>query len=175
MTEALDMSEFTRTDLKINAADKALWTAALDSGEHEQATGHLFDGKGYCCLGVLAKVKGCSFFLGTHTEEDDEGDEIETDNDSYTVLTSDNANINDSEVLNQDFADRIGLTKDHQNLLSNLNDGRSIMLMPDEPMHAICVKLGIECRTSPMLPDHEFVVDHKYSFDEISKIIKDHF
>lgn len=37
---------------------KAKWVAALRSGEYQQARGTLFDGEGYCCLGVLCKVAG---------------------------------------------------------------------------------------------------------------------
>jgi hypothetical protein len=34
------------------------WVEALRSGEWTQATGQLWDGTGYCCLGVLCKVAG---------------------------------------------------------------------------------------------------------------------
>ncbi len=37
------------------------WTAALRSGEYEQCTGVLYNGEGYCCLGVLCKVMGEKF------------------------------------------------------------------------------------------------------------------
>lgn len=41
---------------------KNKWVAALRSGEYEQCTKFLFDGKSsYCCLGVLCKVLGGSF------------------------------------------------------------------------------------------------------------------
>jgi len=35
---------------------KELWIKALRSGKFKQGTGRLFDGDGYCCLGVLASV-----------------------------------------------------------------------------------------------------------------------
>ena len=37
---------------------KAKWVAALRSGEYQQCSRTLHDGKGYCCLGVLCKVTG---------------------------------------------------------------------------------------------------------------------
>jgi hypothetical protein len=36
---------------------KALWTAALRSGEYEQSQGGLRDRHGFCCLGVLCDLK----------------------------------------------------------------------------------------------------------------------
>jgi hypothetical protein len=32
------------------------WVTALESGEYDQCTHSLYNGKGYCCLGVYAKV-----------------------------------------------------------------------------------------------------------------------
>lgn len=43
---------------KLDAALKAKWIEALRSGDYEQARGTLYDGEGYCCLGVLCKVAG---------------------------------------------------------------------------------------------------------------------
>jgi hypothetical protein len=37
------------------------WVAALRSGEFTQATNKLYNGVGYCCLGVLCKVLGFKF------------------------------------------------------------------------------------------------------------------
>ena len=37
---------------------RAAWIAALRSGEYTQARMVLFNGKGYCCLGVLCSVVG---------------------------------------------------------------------------------------------------------------------
>lgn len=42
----------------LTAIEKQNWVDALRSGEYEQCQFVLHDGKGYCCLGVLAKVKG---------------------------------------------------------------------------------------------------------------------
>jgi len=41
---------------------KDKWVAALRSGEYKQTREQLYDGKGYCCLGVLCKITGKKFF-----------------------------------------------------------------------------------------------------------------
>ena len=45
--------------MKKEIAEK--WVAALRSGEYKQVKSTLFDGEGYCCLGVLCKVMGRNF------------------------------------------------------------------------------------------------------------------
>jgi len=42
----------------MDAELKSKWVKALRSGEYEQCRNALHDGKGYCCLGVLAMVSG---------------------------------------------------------------------------------------------------------------------
>jgi len=66
------------------------WCQALESGEYEQATGTLYNGIGYCCLGVGAKV-----LLG-----DPEG--LEDDGEYYWD--------GESAVAPQSFMDKVGLT-----------------------------------------------------------------
>jgi len=46
------MDGFKLTDLQEK------WLSALESGEFQQTKGRLFDGKGYCCLGVACVVAG---------------------------------------------------------------------------------------------------------------------
>lgn len=46
---------------------KQQWVKALRSGEYSQAKGWLYDGEGYCCLGVLAHIHPDIQF---HYEED---------------------------------------------------------------------------------------------------------
>lgn len=41
----------------LNEAQEA-WLTALESGEYEQARGLLFDGNGFCCIGVACKISG---------------------------------------------------------------------------------------------------------------------
>lgn len=42
----------------MDAKLKADWVNALRSGEYKQTRETLYDGAGYCCLGVLCKVAG---------------------------------------------------------------------------------------------------------------------
>jgi hypothetical protein len=52
------------------------WVTALESGEYSQCTHSLYDGEGYCCLGVYAKVVlGCADedILGTRFTIDSAG------------------------------------------------------------------------------------------------------
>jgi hypothetical protein len=44
--------------MKMTKIDLDLWLNALRSGEYKQGKGYLFDGTGFCCLGVLEKVMG---------------------------------------------------------------------------------------------------------------------
>ncbi len=38
--------------------DQENWLVALESGQYKQGARALFDGRGYCCLGVACKVQG---------------------------------------------------------------------------------------------------------------------
>jgi hypothetical protein len=42
--------------MKLPIEIKTKWIAALRSGEYKQAKHELHDGRGFCCLGVLAEV-----------------------------------------------------------------------------------------------------------------------
>lgn len=42
--------------LKLRPEVKALWLAALNSGEYTQCQGRLQDARGFCCLGVLSDL-----------------------------------------------------------------------------------------------------------------------
>ncbi len=42
------------------------WLAELESGKHEQAAGVLYNGRGYCCLGIA-----CRFVLEIEPKESD--------------------------------------------------------------------------------------------------------
>lgn len=53
--------------MKMKAADKTKWLAALRSGEYAQCAETLSDGNGYCCLGVLETV------LSGEVEKDEHG------------------------------------------------------------------------------------------------------
>lgn len=46
----------------MDAQLKAKWVEALRSGKYQQVRGTLREGKrGFCCLGVLADIQGCSW------------------------------------------------------------------------------------------------------------------
>ena len=44
------------------------WIAALRSGKYKQATGTLFTGEGYCCLGVMCVLEGKEFVKSVKEE-----------------------------------------------------------------------------------------------------------
>lgn len=46
----------TKHKLKLRPEAKAAWLAALRSGKYQQTTRDLCNSRGYCCLGVGAKV-----------------------------------------------------------------------------------------------------------------------
>lgn len=50
--------------------NKKRWVKALRSGEYKQTRSALYDGTGYCCLGVYQKVTGCRNQEGTKALED---------------------------------------------------------------------------------------------------------
>ena len=52
------MSKYTKKQLATWKKNRAAWVKALRSGEYEQCRARLFNGMGYCCLGVLCKVAG---------------------------------------------------------------------------------------------------------------------
>ena len=42
----------------MNKANVRKWVKALRSGKYKQCRGRLFDGRGYCCLGIVEKLAG---------------------------------------------------------------------------------------------------------------------
>lgn len=60
---------------KIPQATKDAWLPLLEGGTLPQTTSKLFnaDTGGYCCLGVLAKAQGASFFHEEIEGEDEDG------------------------------------------------------------------------------------------------------
>lgn len=53
------------------------WARALESGKYHQTKNKLFNGKGYCCLGVLCKITGFKFQKDEEGNYQCEGGEIE--------------------------------------------------------------------------------------------------
>lgn len=62
------MSKKVRKTIRMPQATLDLWLHHLRSGEVKQGTGSLFDGDGYCCLGVLQ----CALTGGRLEQEYDE-------------------------------------------------------------------------------------------------------
>lgn len=135
---------------------KAAWLVALRDPNSHQTSGRLRSHEfkvqhtdttpalyGYCCLGLFAeKVAGCQFRVGYENTDQDVLDEYgdptgkveTTETESDTLKCIDPAsgrNVNDSELLEQSFADRYGITAFMQGILSKLNDGQSITYYSD--------------------------------------------
>ena len=61
-------------DLDSVEAGVTVWIAALESGRYEQSTHTMYDGHGYCCFGVAAKVVfGDEFYPHEDTWADSTG------------------------------------------------------------------------------------------------------
>ena len=122
---------------------KASWLVELANPDAKQAKGKLKQVQpghpeygGHCCLGLFAeKVAGCE--VRTIVEENDvdvRGPDglistvvEEVIAETPMVLDPDlGRDINSSELLDQRFADRYGITGFVQHILSHLNDGQSL-------------------------------------------------
>lgn len=55
---------------KAQIAFNKQWIEALRSGEYKQTKNVLFDGKGYCCLGVACKIAGRKEVIKTDMWDD---------------------------------------------------------------------------------------------------------
>lgn len=168
---------------------KDRWLPLLKATTTKQCTGHLYDGDGYCCLGVYAKACGATFVPEINSEEDDDGNVIETENGEYSVEIPQGAyatNVNESELLEQGWADTQGLTKEVQSLLSTMNDGLSIHLADSDPLaevarkHAVAMEAkdkydgvaqGAGCAPN-YVAGTQFKFD-RMSFAEIAKVIEE--
>ena len=52
------MAKKLRANFKLERNFKRRWVAALRSGKYKQAVSHLYDGGGFCCLGVMCALRG---------------------------------------------------------------------------------------------------------------------
>lgn len=93
----------------MNPELKQKWIAALESGEYKQARKVLYDGEGYCCLGVLCRVAGATFEHSGLLFEP-------------PVLAGDR--LDDGQCLNGGALFRFGIDDNEQTILIGLNDGR---------------------------------------------------
>lgn len=159
-------------DTKIPQETKDLWLPLLESGELTQARCALYnDGSnGYCCLGLYAKACGASFYRETCAgDPDDDGEPTETETDVKVMV--DGEDINACELLDQDFADRHGISSEVQELLSNLNDGSEHTISREHPMFAVWLKHALEEKAA--LPGKATLVMPKYNFAQIAQVIRE--
>lgn len=178
--------------IKLEQTVRDPWCTALDSSLYTQTTGTLksADDGGYCCLGVFAEVQGATAVAQYDDEAtDDEGNPIEAIR-RYD-FTRNGEDVNDDDLLDEDFAAQYGLTTDHQNFFSALNDGSHFVAYKQEGhptapfypiMEAIAAEvddkgLCVHCapggitRTDTSLS----ITFRKHSFSEISAILKAYF
>ena len=52
------MTKKLRANFKLERNFKRKWVAALRSGKYKQTVLHLYDGVGFCCLGVMCALRG---------------------------------------------------------------------------------------------------------------------
>lgn len=64
---------------------KRKWIAALRSGKFNQTVRKLFDGVGYCCLGILSKIQG-RLFGNTDTTDSPSQSALSCSNPTFGVL-----------------------------------------------------------------------------------------
>ena len=79
------MENTTEIDINIKLSDyltgeqKAEWIEALRSGDYEQGVEELYDGNGFCCLGVLREltgVKTCKGLFGAKFTADIDSEQL---------------------------------------------------------------------------------------------------
>lgn len=180
-------------DLKMHDVPKAAWCELLNDPTILQVTGKLYGPvkvaqqlplppnivatgqHGYCCLGVLAKSQGASFEFEQVTEHGEDGDyEVTADEATVSLPTWDPArDLNDNEVLDEDFAASLGLTPDHQSFLSTLNDGGEAAVARTSMFFALYQKYAeSEGATRPGNDDSKRLFKiRKHSFAEIRNVI----
>lgn len=95
---------------------KEKWCAALESGQYPQTTSVLYDGHGFCCLGVACVVLGATF-----VERNEDEDEPECLN-YRPMLNDEQINSGSDEVIDDEIAEAKGLTLTQQADLYTLND-----------------------------------------------------
>lgn len=89
---------------------KEAWMSALKSGEYKQSHRVLYDGNGYCCLGVLCVVAGATF-------------EQTVQSPPYYVPKLNGVRLNSVCSLSEVTLKMFGLSEATQTWLVRLNDG----------------------------------------------------
>lgn len=158
-------------DTKIPQTTKDMWLPLLESGELTQARQSLYDdGKnGYCCLGIYAKACGASFHIDTL----DEGTEDERESDVIVTVPGCAGNLNEAELLAQEWADTQGISAEVQELLSNLNDGGEHTIRHDNPLIDVWLKHATDMdevlKHGPRLK----LTMPQYTFAQIAEVIRE--
>jgi hypothetical protein len=166
---------------KIDEATKEAWITALESGQWPQTANMLYDGTGYCCLGVLCRVKGGEFTPRMFDVEDDEGNVTsQPSEDEYEFTVNGHTISEGNDLLDGNFAEELGMTGDHQGLLSSLNDGTTSNIPVDSPLLPIWRKVateatGDEAASAASVGMVKFYIDPPRSFAEIAQVIREHF
>lgn len=105
---------------------KALWLAALRSGEYEQAKGYLRTSGGFCCLGVLCDVLkdevGGQWTRGVSDESDDYFNFVTPEGKCYGSLTRDVADLAGLPSLNPKIEHRDWSESSQDSTLAGAND-----------------------------------------------------
>jgi hypothetical protein len=162
-------------DHKITPEAKELWLPQLEGGTLPQATHALYDGYGYCCLGVFARAKGASFF---EADDDDEAASITGKTEFICDLAG--VDLNNNETLDLGFAEQFGLTSNVQAFLSTMNDGtHEVLIRNEDPLYHLYEKHA----TKVLKPTHSasaliqeagaFFSVKPHTFAEIAKIIRE--
>lgn len=183
-------------ELKMKEAPKAAWCAMLNEPGLLQVTGKLYGeitpaerrhawpgsaacGYGYCCLGVFARSQGASFEFEQVIEQGEDGDVEGVADEATVTLPNHDGDINESELLEEDWADQFGITSAHQAFLSTLNDGGQSTVKRDDPFFPLYQKY---CKSegAPDFPDsvgvdRRLFTMRKHTFAEISAIISEEF
>jgi hypothetical protein len=169
-------------DYKIPQETKDRWLPLLESGEVKQASGALFNDciHGYCCLGVYAKACGARFFREEIPVETSDGEINEPQYDVAGDITIEidserwgHLDLNNNELLDEDWANDQGISPDVQKFLSSLNDGcAGIAVKLDSPLIDLWRKHSVHTKDSSVSGCMSFSV-RQHSFAEIARIIRE--
>jgi hypothetical protein len=117
----------------MNPEFKSKWIADLRSGVYKQTKSVLYDGDGYCCLGVLCKTAGAVF--EDITEEDDDG-ECDLKYQPYLMGQALYLSGADGETLDDIGLSFFGLSANEQDTLTQMNDGMQTTMKWSEEQKA---------------------------------------
>jgi hypothetical protein len=110
----------------MNPEYKQRWIEALESGEYRQTSGHLHDEEGgYCCLGVLCKAAGATFYGDNNIGE------------PSVELNGVELKDEDEELLSFTARKLFGLSYNEQVHLAELNDGSNAKKIPPHSFEQI--------------------------------------